>query len=92
MTNKRLLLLIITLIGLLLLNPVSAKVITSKVDDKEIVDTYGVSFTVHTVDFGDINVNSDVYNKVMIGDNITFSSENNFVTYHTVYRINGALI
>lgn len=91
MIEKRLLL-VIGLIGLLLLNPASAKIITSQVDDKEIIDTYGQSWTVHTVDFGDLNVYPEVYNRIMIGDNITFTNESSGVGYHTIYRINGVLL
>lgn len=85
------LILIIIFFSLLFLAPISAKVLTSKVDDKEIVDTSGTSQTLHTVDFGDVRVSGDVYEKVMIGDNITFST-NSFGGFYTVYRINGVLI
>lgn len=74
------------------MTPISAEVITSKVNDKEIVATYGQSFTVHTVDFGDVNVHMSVYNQIMINDTITFSNESDSVGYYTVYRINGKLI
>jgi len=80
------------IIGLLLLSPVSAKIITSKVDDKRIMHTYGPSFTVHTVDFGDIRVYHNVYNQIMINDTISFSDQcDETYHYYTVYRINGVL-
>ena len=90
MTDKRLLL--ILLMGLLLLiAPVSAKEITSKVDDKEIVSTYGVSYTIHTIDFGDIEVDESQYQQVFINDTITFNTQSDFGLY-TVLKINGKVI
>lgn len=82
-------LLLICLIGLLLITPISAKVITTKVDDKEIVNTYGTSYTVHTVDFGDIIVLWEDYNQIMINDNITFNTDGEFGGYWGIQKING---
>lgn len=81
--------LICLIIGLLLMTPLHARMITTKVDDKEIVDTYGTSRTLHTVDFGDIVVLSTDYNRVMIGDNITFDTNENFGGYWEILKING---
>lgn len=78
---------LIILISLLLISPVAAKEITSKVDDKEIVDTYGTSYTIHTVDFGDIVVPESQYQKVMINDTITFNTESGFGIYD-ILKIN----
>jgi len=77
------------IIGLLLITPISAKVITTKVDDKQLIDTYGTSRTIHTVDFGDILVLYNDYNRIMINDNITFDTDGNFGGYWTILKING---
>ena len=91
--NKKRVIIILLIIGLLLMTPISAKVITSEVTDKKIVKTYGACFTVHTADFGDIRVDHEVYNQIMIGDNITFNDNcEDFEFYYTVYRVNGVLI
>ena len=89
MIDKKLIL--IALIGLLLIAPVSAKEITSKVDDKEIVDGYCTSYTIHTVDFGDIEVDESQYQQVFINDTITFNTKSDFGLY-TVLKINGEVI
>ncbi len=86
MTGKRIVL--ICLIGLLLVAPVCAKEITSKVDDKEIVDCYGETYSIHTVKFGDISVLESTYQKVMINDTITFDTKSDFGLY-TVLQVNG---
>ena len=55
-------LIIILLLTLMLLSPVSAEIITSKVDDKHIIHSYNLcSRIVHTVDFGDIEVSKEDY-------------------------------
>ena len=81
--------LICLIIGLLLITPISAKVITTKVDDKTMVDTYGTSRAVHTVDFGDIIVLDRDYNRIMINDTITFNTDGEFGGYWTILKING---
>lgn len=61
----------------MLLSPVSAEVITTKVDDKHIIHTKIMcSRIIHTVDFGDIEVSKDDYSKIMINDTITFNTNN----------------
>ena len=80
--------LIILSIIFLLLAPVSAKTLTTPVTDKEIVDTYGISYTIHTKDFGDINVVCGDYEKILIGDNITFNTKSTFGLWH-IEKING---
>lgn len=68
---------IIFLLTLMLLSPVSAEVITTKVDDKHIIHTKIMcSRIIHTVDFGDIEVSKDDYSKIMINDTITFNTNN----------------
>ena len=85
---KYVLMLIICCVMGLLVSPVYAEVITSNVDDKEIVNTYGISYTIHTVDFGDICVSSMDYQKIMINDNITFDTKCGFMLWD-ILKING---
>ena len=61
----------------MLLSPVSAEIITSKVDDKHIIHVKGMcSRIIHTVDFGDIEVSKEDYSNIMINDTITFNTNN----------------
>lgn len=70
-------LIIILLLTMMLLSPVSAEIITTKVDDKHIIHSYNIcSRIIHTVDFGDIEVSKEDYSKVMINDTITFNTNN----------------
>ena len=86
--NKKLILIFIV-IGLLLIAPISAKEITSKVDDKKIIPDRGDGFYfIHTVDFGDIEVLEGEYQKVFLGDNITFNTESEWGIY-TILKVNG---
>ena len=90
MTRKQVILLICLIMGLLIITPVSAKEITSKVDDKKITQSHGDgSYFIHTVDFGDIKVMEREYQKVFIGDNITFNTESKWGLY-TILKINGS--
>ena len=91
MTAKRLILLIL-LIGILLITPISAKELTTVVDDKEIVATHGTSFTIHTVDFGDILVTPNEYEKIFINDTVTFKTKSNIIGYWEILKINGVII
>ena len=63
--------------SLLLLSPVSAEVVTAKVDDKGVV-TWGntgvISGTLHTK-YGEIVVTDEDYNKVDIGDTIRYDTK-----------------
>lgn len=75
MTAKRLIL--ILLIGaLLLISPVSAKIVTAKVDDKGLMYTQrdGVVGTLHTC-YGEIIVSRDDYNRVDINDTIRYNND-----------------
>lgn len=76
MTKKRLILCVI-LMGILLITPVSAKIVTAKVDDKGIV-MYGqtgvLGGTLHT-EYGEILVNDEDYNKVDINDTIRYDTK-----------------
>ncbi len=82
------LLIIFCLIGLLLLAPVSAKEINSKVDDKKIIHSYGDGkYFVHTVDFGDIEVSENDYQQVFINDTITFDTRSDW-GFYTILKIN----
>lgn len=82
-------LLIILLVGLLLLAPVYATEVTSKVDDKKIMHTYGESkYFIHTVDFGDIEVTEQEYQEVFINDTVTFNTHSDWGMY-TILKING---
>ncbi|MBQ2636113.1 MAG: hypothetical protein IJG09_05375 [Methanobrevibacter sp.] len=81
-------LIIILLLTLMLLSPVSAEIITSKVDDKHIIHSYNLcSRIVHTVDFGDIEVSKEDYSKIMINDSITFNT-NNWNFEYNILKIN----
>ena len=81
-------LIIILLLTLMLLSPVSAEIITSKVDDKHIIHSYNLcSRIVHTVDFGDIEVSKKDYSKIMINDSITFNT-NNWNFEYNILKIN----
>ena len=83
MTEKRLLL--ICLIILLLIAPITAKEITSKVDDKHIQHSYGSDYYfIHTVDFGDIQVFETEYDSVMINDTIIFKNESEFGLWQNI--------
>ena len=90
MDRKIVLIILLTLI--LLITPVSAKEITSKVDDKKIIHSYADGYYfIHTVDFGDIEVREREYQKVFIGDNITFDTESSWGIYN-ILKINGGKI
>lgn len=80
--------LIILFLGMLLISCVSAREISSRVDDKEIVDTYSTSYTLHTVNYGDIVVDESDYQRVMINDTITFDTKSTFGLY-SVLKVNG---
>lgn len=72
--NKKIIM--ICLIGLLLISPVSAKMVTAKVDDKGLiwVGGEGIVGTLHT-EYGTITVTEEDYNKVMINDTITYDTD-----------------
>ena len=76
MNAKRLLLII--LIGLLLTAPVSAKMVTAKVDDKGVTGYGHASFavvgTLHTK-YGEITVSNEDYNRVEINDTIRYDTD-----------------
>jgi len=80
-------LLITCLIVLLCVTPDFAKELTSEVTDKTIVNTHNSCYCIHTKDFGDIQVSERDYQKVMIGDNITFNTES-FYGLYNVLKIN----
>ena len=81
-------LIIIFLLTIMLLSPVSAEVITTKVDDKHIIHSYNLcSRIIHTVDFGDIEVSKEDYSKIMINDTITFNT-NNWNFEYEILKIN----
>ena len=82
-------LLTILIISLLLLSPVAAKEITSKVDDKKIIHTHGDgNYFIHTVDFGDIEVREQEYQEVFINDTVTFDTHSSWGIY-TILKVNG---
>ena len=62
--------------SLLLLSPVSAEVVTAKVDDKGLMYTQrdGVVGTLHTC-YGEIIVSRDDYNNVNINDTIRYNND-----------------
>jgi len=83
--TKKIILLIILLTGLLLITPITAKEITSKVDDKHIQHSYGNDYYfIHTVVFGDIQVMEEVYDGIMINDTIKFYSNSKWGIWESV--------
>ena len=74
--NKQLIALLL-ICSLLLLSPVSAEVVTAKVDDKGVV-TWGnvgvIGGTLHTK-YGEIVVRDEDYNRVDIGDTIRYDTK-----------------
>lgn len=73
--NERLL--IITLIGLLLMiAPVSAEMVTAKVDDKGLMyyHSEGIVGTLHTP-YGWIIVTDEDYNNIMVNDTIRYDTK-----------------
>lgn len=76
MTGKRLF--IICLIGLLLVTPVSAKMVTAKVDDKGLLfvndNRGGIVGTLHTC-YGEITVTDEDYNQIMVNDTIRYDTD-----------------
>ena len=82
------LVLLFCIIILLLVVPVSAKEITSKVEDKKIIHSYGDGkYFIHTVDFGDIEVTETEYQQVFINDTVTFDTNSKW-GFYTILKIN----
>ena len=80
---------IILLISLLLISPIAAKEITSKVDDKKIIHAHGDgSYFIHTIDFGDVEVTESEYQEVFINDTVTFNTHSEW-GYYAILKING---
>lgn len=76
MTEKKIILGSLLIILLILISPVSAKVVTAKVDDKGLIG-YGRSLslvgTLHT-EYGTIAVSDEDYNRVEINDTIRYDT------------------
>ncbi len=76
MIGKRLF--IICLIGLLLITPISAKIVTTKVDDKGLLfvsdNRGGIVGTLHT-EYGEITVSDEDYNNIMVNDTIRYDTD-----------------
>lgn len=80
---------ILLIISLLLLSPVAAKEITSKVDDKKIIKSHGDGhYFIHTVTFGDIQVTESEYQEVFINDTVTFDTHSDW-GFYTILKVNG---
>lgn len=77
-------LLIIIFIGLLLISPVSAKEVVTKVDDKGLLISHtGVALgTLHTP-YGWIIVNDPEYNMIMVNDTIKYNTNKD--TFWSIY-------
>lgn len=76
MTKKRLIILLICLIGLLLISPICAKEVTAKVDDKGLMymQNWGIIGTLHT-SYGEIAVGTEDYNNIMVNDTIRYDTD-----------------
>ena len=75
--TKKMLILIICIIGLLLISPISAKEVIAKVDDKGLlIDDHRGLFmgTLHTC-YGEITVNNEDYNSIMVNDTIRYNTD-----------------
>lgn len=74
--TKKLLILIICIIGLLLISPISANEVTAKVDDKGLmwVASIGIVGTLHTC-YGEITVSNEDYNNIMVNDTIRYDTD-----------------
>lgn len=74
--------------SLLLLSPVSAEVVTAKVDDKGLMYTQrdGVVGTLHTC-YGEIIVSREDYNNVNINDTIRYNNDLVDYFWHTYWDI-----
>lgn len=78
MISKRLIILLICLIGLLLISPISAREVTAKVDDKGLMWVQngggGIVGTLHTC-YGEITVSPEDYNNIMVNDTIRYDTD-----------------
>ena len=78
MTEKRLILIILCVASLLLISPVSAEIVTTKVDDKGLMwvdhNRGGLVGTLHT-EYGEITVRDDDYNSIRINDTIRYNTD-----------------
>ena len=78
MTEKRLILIILCVTSLLLVSPVSAEMVTAKVDDKGLMWVHdnrgGIVGTLHTC-YGEITVSPEDYNNIMINDTIRYDTD-----------------
>lgn len=75
--NKQLIILLICLIGLLLIVPIHAKEVVAKVEDKGLLidDNRDVFIgTLHTC-YGEITVNNEDYNSIMVNDTIRYDTD-----------------
>ena len=76
--NTKGIILIICVIGLLIIAPISAKEVTAKVDDKGLLFIYdhrgGIVGTLHTC-YGEITVNQEDYNNIMVNDTIKYDTD-----------------
>lgn len=69
--------------------PIAAKEITDTVDDKNIRAQHADSiYLIHTGHYGDIRVSETYYQKIFIGDNITFDTKSSWGIYN-ILKING---
>lgn len=76
--NTKGMILIICIIGLLVITPISAKEVVAKVDDKGLLfindNRGGVVGTLHTC-YGEITVNREDYNRIMVNDTIKYDTD-----------------
>lgn len=77
MINKWIIL-IICIIGLLIITPISAREVTAKVDDKGLLfvndNRGGIVGTLDTC-YGEITVNREDYNQIMVNDTIKYDTD-----------------
>lgn len=76
--NAKGMILIICIIGLLIITPISAREVTAKVDDKGLLfvndNRGGIVGTLHTC-YGEITVNREDYNQIMVNDTIKYDTD-----------------
>lgn len=71
------LLIVICIIGLLLFSPISAKEVVAKVDDKKLLidDNRDMFIGVLHTCYGEITVNNEDYNSIMVNDTIRYNTD-----------------
>lgn len=77
MNEKRFMLIFFLIVLLLMVSPISAEIVTAKVNDKGLLyDSTRGKFigTLHT-EYGEITVNREDYNNIMVNDTIRYDTD-----------------